>query len=343
MSTPPGPSAPAGPSWGFRVVVTAVAVAVSLSLGALSGVVAVRAGGGGGAPEPGPSQSPVASRPSDSVRRYLEALAAADSAAALAETLAQPADRTLLGDEVLRASQQLAPLSAITVPDTTGASSRVEASYRIGEEQVTTVFSVEEVPGGYKLAEGVTTVDVKNLRSEQLPLLVAGVEVKGNSVTLFPGAYEVSSGNEYVVHGDGELLVTKPDDYPSTSDLRAELAEPGRELFTELVEEELAKCLESSSPKPKGCPFEAYVSASHEIKKDSGSWEMAEDALTGLDPQLDYEDPTRATEYVSAELTYTYRYTSDYEDGEQDGTASAYMGQEYVLDLASDPPELGTG
>ncbi|WP_197429905.1 hypothetical protein [Auraticoccus cholistanensis] len=330
-----------GPRWGRRVVVTLVSVLLSSLLGVLGGVAVLN---GRTAPDDpsAPEPPPVAARPSDTVRRYLEALAAADAGAALAEAATQPADRTLLTDEVLRASQQIAPLSAITVPDTDAGSS-VEASYRLGEEQVTRRFRVAEVPGGYQLETVAATLDVSRLRTEALPLTVAGTDVAGDSVTLFPGVYAVETGNEYLAYGSGQLLVKDPDAYLDTSDLALDITEEGVTAFTELVEAHLDKCLASSSPEPKGCPFAASVSSSYEVKKGSGSWEADDELLAGFEPRLDYEDPTVATAYVSGQLTFSYRYTSDFEDGTQDGEIRTYLGADYSLDLDSEPLEVTAG
>lgn len=336
--------AAATPVWGRRLLVTLVAVLVSALLGVVGGVALVAGRGGAGRPPP-PVPSPTATTPTAPtapvgttaavVRTYLDALARGDAAAALATAATQPADTSLLNDQVLSVSRAMAPITDVNVPEV-GDAGAVEASYRVGSERVTETFSVTEVDGSFRLTEVVSELDVSSLRSDRLPLRVGGAEVTGNRLTLFPGSYPVRTGNPRVSYGEGALLVPMPGRVLSSSDLAPTLTEEGTGAFATLVEDTLDECLTRTGPTPPGCPFEAAVNSGHEIRGE-GRWVAQDDPSDTFDPRLDATDPTRATSYLTAGLVYRYRYTSEYEEGEQEGEVSVLLSTNAQIDLAAVP------
>lgn len=320
--------------WGRRVGITLVSVLAAAAVGVAGGVVTVRAGS---ATEPPitPTEAPTtpATTPADSVRRYLEALAADDADAALAEAATQPADRTLLTDEVLRASHAITPMTDVNVPAAAETSS-VEASYRLGTELITRRFDVEEVPGGYRVSSVTTTIDIASLNRGELPMAVMGTAVDSDSLTLFPGVYAVTTTQQNLRYGVGEVAVKDPDQTIANAPLTIEMTDVGRATFADLIRDELRRCTKSTEPAPKDCPIEAGIPDSRTVVKGSGSWKVPEDGyLDDFAPRLDYEDPTVATAFVSGQYTYSYEYTSDTEDGPQEETATAYLSVTYRLDL----------
>lgn len=330
----------ASPRWGRRVLVTLVAVLVSSLLGVLSGVALVGGRGGGGDVSPTPAPTTAAptaptATASAAVRGYLDALARGDAAAALAHAATQPADTSLLTDQVLSVSRAMAPITDVNVPEVGDAGS-VEASYRVGSERVTESFSVTEVDGGFRLAEVVSELDVSSLRSDQLPLRVGGADVSGDRLTLFPGSYPVETGTPYVAYGTGALLVAVPGRVLSSSELAPVLTEEGAEAFATLVEDELDQCLTETGPAPSGCPFEASVNSTHEVEGE-GRWVTEDDPMDSFEPRLDGADPTRATSYLSATLVYRYSYTSELQEGEQEGEVTTPLSANAAVDLSAEP------
>ncbi|SDE20999.1 hypothetical protein [Auraticoccus monumenti] len=346
VSSAGGSGAAATPTWGRRVLITLVAVLVSSLLGVGGGIalVAGRGGGGGGSPTPVPTPSTPStptSTASAAVRGYLDAVARGDAVAALSHAATQPADTSLLTDQVLSVSRAMAPITDVSVPEVVDAGS-VEASYRVGSERVTETFSVTEVDGGFRLSEVVSELDVSSLRSDRLALRVGGADVTGDRLTLFPGSYPVETGNPRLSYGDGALLVPVPGRVLSSSELAPTLTEEGADAFATLVEDALDECLTETGPAPSGCPFEAGVNSSHEVEGE-GRWSAEDDPMDSFDPRLDGTDPTRATSYLTAGLVYRYSYTSEYEEGEQEGEVSVLLSTNAEVDLGADPLRVTFG
>jgi hypothetical protein len=181
---------------------------------------------GGSAPPGGTSAPPqvVNSKADEAVKSYLEALAAGQAGLALALGKDQPTDTTFLTDAVLADSLKRAPITAISVssPDDEYDNS-VEASYKLGDQQVNETFTVQKTGDNYLLYDIAQNFSVESIRSRTLPLLINGVAVQSDEVYLFPGSYLLTSGNEYASYGNGALVVKHPGDYPNAYELRPKL------------------------------------------------------------------------------------------------------------------------
>ena len=84
-----------------------------------------------------------------------------------------------------------------------------------------------------------------------LLLLINGVAVKTDEVNLFPGSYQLTSGNEYTGYGSGTLVVKHPSDYPNACDLRPQLTKAGEDA----AKAKLTSCAKELKLRPAGCPF----------------------------------------------------------------------------------------
>lgn len=134
---------------------------------------------------PSPAAKALAS---DAVDGYLRAVAAGDVAAALAYGIKKPADDTLLDDKVVELAREQAPITAISVtPVDDPAASRVNATYRIGQQQVRESFGVEQVQGRWKLSQVVSEIDLRLVRKPSVPVIVNNKVVESDTVYVLPG------------------------------------------------------------------------------------------------------------------------------------------------------------
>lgn len=249
-------------------------------------------GGGGSQSEP----PTTATKPSDAVRAYLQALAAGKAATALALGSEQPADKTFLTDAVLAASNKRAPITNINVPEVTSAYTYdVDASYKLGNQPVTDKYTVTKSSGSWKVQDSFVDMDLKYLRNDTLPLLLNGVAVKTDKVRLFPGSYAFTSNNSYIDYGsDNVVLLKSPSDYASTTDVKPTLTAAGAAAFKQTVETKLVSCAKSKALLPAGCPNGVTPYSYQKVDKGSVTWKFDKSSLDNLRTDLDYQNPAVA-------------------------------------------------
>lgn len=283
----------------------------------------------GGTVPPGNSSAPpqvVNSKADEAVKSYLEALAAGQAAVALALGKDQPTDTTFLTDAVLADSLKRAPITAITVsPPEDEYDSSIEASYKIGDQQVNETFTVQKTGDNYLLYDITQDINLEAIRSRTLPLLINGVAVQTDTVHLFPGSYEFTSGNEYAKYGDGLLVVKHPNDYPDAN-LRPELTKAGADAFLDAAKAKLAACVKEQKLRPAGCAFfNLREREGQDIDEKTIKRTVEKDPWSNAEPKLDYQDPAIAEVSVSIDWSVT-------EKGREDGRSGTYTadGYDYV-------------
>jgi len=144
------------------------------------------------------------------VRGYLQALAAGNSADALAFLATTPSDTSLLTDAVLAAGNAINPISNIDVQSANSTSYYVSASYSIGTQNVNANYYTTQYGKYYKL-ENATGHAFLPFTGAGVPLQVNGVDVKTSmlsELTLFPGSYVVTTSNSLLTVTDGTFVVT---------------------------------------------------------------------------------------------------------------------------------------
>lgn len=302
---------------GALVLVIAVIAAV-VGLGGGQDPVAGGGGGGTGGKTEGGTQSEV-------VQQYLEAVAAGDAAGALALAETQPTAATFLTNEALAASAKNGAITDIQVAQSSSEySSRVEASFKIGDQQVTEEFSVRKVGDGYKLDDPATEVDLTNRRARTLPMLIDGTEVTTDKIRLFPGAYQFSTGTDYIGYGDELVYVKSNDDYRAASSIESPtITEKGTEAYIAAIDKSVKACLAKKELKPSGCPNQTSANG-QKIKTSTIKWSVRSGSTENLKPRLDYDNPTTATAYVGLSFKI---------EAECDGgtcTGSSYAGRASV-------------
>jgi hypothetical protein len=331
---PPGPLGPQGPqgvppgqprkSGGARTLIIVGAVVLALILiGVIGGVLLLNRGSQtattdpqtqGSTQAPGQPSSaptteppPLAVKPSDAVKGYLEALAAGQAERALSYGEKTPTDTTFLTDAVLAQSNQLAPITDINVPDVNNEyASQVEASFQLGKQAVNENFSVTKEGDVWKLRETYRELDVSVGRSRTVPMIVNGVRAETTNLRLFPGAYQFTTGSKYLIWGDGEVIfIQSPSDYPSgVASLRPAVSADGEKAFINATKDKVKECVKSKKLANPGCPNNIdRVSSTYKVKDGTLKWEAeSADNVDSMRISLDYDNPAYAEGSVSLGL-----------------------------------------
>lgn len=321
---------PSRSRWQRRLITALVVASLAILLGVVGGTVLVRGGAGPGDPADSPSPSPTGPpNPADTVRAFLEAVAAADAEAALAEAATQPADLSMLTDEALTAALAEAPISEINVPPVNDVepedeTTSVRVSYLIGEERVNDSFDVTRTGQRWKVTETTTEIDLSSIRAKEIPLLVNGSKINSNTITVLPGQYEITSGLDYIDYGEeNTLLVAAPSSGSgSTSSIKPTLTSAGTRAFTDEVESHLEACMAKKELAPKGCPFGYKLGYREKITAKTIKWVVAGDP--DLDPDLDYTDQHIAKANFQLQMKLTATGSKNGEKSKFSETVSSY-------------------
>ncbi|SPF68412.1 hypothetical protein PROPJV5_1407 [Propionibacterium ruminifibrarum] len=206
------------------------------------------------------------------VEEYLTAVAEGDADKAKGFLSYSSADESLLTDEVLRVSNELAPMTNITVGSVTASSEHandylVQASYDIGDESVSTTMTVFITSRRSLLPSKkiVTITDHTRLSLslfEDVDFTVNGVTPDTDYPDVFPGTYELAVSNEYLEITGDPIAALDPagnaySPFDTGPDGRREkntvgVSEAGVQMFREKVVAEATECLASTRLSP-GC------------------------------------------------------------------------------------------
>ncbi len=248
----------------------------------------------------------MAVKPSDAVKSYLGALAAGDAQTALSFGETIPTDASLLTGAVLAQSNKLAPITDINVPDVNDEYAyKVDASYRLGKQEVNESFTVEKAGDRWKLRETYTELDLSTRQEKTVPMIINGVTAKAGTVRLFPGAYQFTTGSSYLTWGEEPvLLIQGPSDYPrGVAGIRPTLTAEGEKAFSDAVIDSVKRCLKLEELSNPGCPnnmTRLSGTSTYKLKKGTLEWEATDkESLDNLEPRLDSSNPAFAEAIVS--------------------------------------------
>lgn len=322
-------------SIGSRVVIFGFlgALAVAFLVGLLSNGSDGDSGsdGNGLTPE---EESAAEAAMTEAAEAYMEAVAAGDAAAALALTdidlddEGEYSDYSLLTDEQLAASRELAPLSEIVVYDAevdpeyswSGAAS---VSLLRGEEVVELRLEMhetydEDLP--WAVSPGADRLRLSDYEFGNLTPRIGGESVRtGRSYLLFPGSYALTVDEAHVVAAsegafavrDGDTtVVTAP--MPDDVSLRAALTNSAASAYRVAVEDALAACAASAGVHVPCVPAADAALAGDDVRAGSVERRLDDEAGYGVFvPRLDPEDRAR----VRVHVTWRFWVTADCEDG----------------------------
>ena len=271
------------------IIIGASALAVIL-MAVIAVVVATRepsaqGGQGAGGQQTNPSQGGTqATRPSDAVAGYLQAIAAGDATAALSYAVDPAPTGPLLTNEVLAASLERAPLNEIDVPVVEDQNAKsVSATYMLDGSDVSESFDVVKVGDIWKISRAVKDLDISFIAAGSIPVKINGVEVTDDSVAVLPGSYAFTTGLRYVSYGSKNVVLVKsPYVEADTYQIQTELTKAGNKAVIAATEKSFNKCLQQHSLNPKNCPQK--LDSKYSYTKSTITWQQ-----TGPDP---FRDPS---------------------------------------------------
>ena len=280
-------------------------------------------GGPGGSAPPGASTTappPASTKADESVKAYLEALAAGNAVVALSLAKDQPTDKSFLTDGVLAESNKRAPITEITVsPPDSEYDSSIEASYKMGDQQVNETFTVQKQGDNFLLYDVTQDVNLETIRSRTLPMQINGVGVTSDKVDLFPGSYVFTSGSPYIAYGGGPMVITSPNDFGSAYDHRPAITAAGTKAVVAAAKTKLAACAKQAKFKPSGCPFlNIRENPGQNITESSLKRRIVGNPFSNVEPRTDYQDPS------IAEFSITVRWTAT-ASGTQNGRSARFQ------------------
>ena len=256
------------------LIVGAAALAVIL-IAVIAVVVATRdrpsTQGGAGGQQSNPSQT-GASRPSDAVLAYLQAIAAGDATTALSYAADPAPTGPLLTNEVLATSLQREPLTGIDVPVIEDQNAKsVSATYTLGNSQVSESFDVVKVGDVWKISRAVKDLDISFIVNGSLPVKINGVKVSEDSVAVLPGTYAFTTGLPYVSYGSKNVVLVKsPYVEADTYQIQSQLTKAGKNAVISAAEKSFNKCLQQHSLSPSNCPQK--FNSKYKYNKSTITW-----------------------------------------------------------------------
>ena len=243
------------------------------------------------------------------VKAYLSAVADGDAKKALSLASVEPLEKDFLTDDVLAESAKLGTITDIKVGDVANEfTSSVPASFKIGDQTVTSDFYVTKSGDEWKMREAGSTLDFTSMRKNTLPMMLNGTTVDVDKVTLFPGAYALTTGTDTITYGaTGQFTVKGSIDYLRGSDLMPTLTPEGEQAYVAAVKASTRACLQKQELAPANCPNKAGNSSSYKLDKSTIKWTQrgGTDPFANLKPRLDYESPNVAESRPNLQLEVT--------------------------------------
>lgn len=254
---------------------------------------------------------------------YLEALAAGDADKAKQYAMNPPADSPLLTNDFLKASVTKNPITEILVNPMTdyGTTSYATASYRIGTALVQGNYEMTKVGNVWKVND-VVAKDKRPAEWGKLAVTINGTPLTGDTVTLFPGVYELSTGTSLVEFTTSTFTIKEPSAYVSSlMSADPKLSAKGKTTMIAAAQDWLKQCLAVQDTNPKGCgmntplPDGATLAPGTLTRKVTSSGTP----FANASPRISYDDPLIVTmsDYISIDLA-----AKDTAGKSYDGTAS---------------------
>ncbi len=257
-------------------------------------------------PQPGTSGLPSAT-PQQAVTGFLDALVAADADRALEYALNRPADTRLLTKEMLDASQRVAPLSVVNVPEVSGGEAvSVPAEVRFGNEAATIALTATRTEAGWRVAQVTSTIDPGPLPSELGTTLNGQPLPDPAHLEVFPGSYVFREKLREISFDDNRLTVSAVGE-DIRAGLQPVLTEAGEKRANKTAAAGLNRCLAKRDPAPKGCPNSVTIEKGQKVDTKSIRWSLVGDPWKDATYTLDVADPTKAR--GATKLRFRFRCT----------------------------------
>lgn len=274
--------------------------------------------------------------PVRAVEQFLAALADADLKT-LKTLVHTEADASLLTQEILDASLELAPIRTIDVANEDGV---IMAAFSVGDTDVSRTFDVKRNGEGWLITDALTAVPTYG-GFTGANVQINGTPLPDGDTVVFPGTYQISLGSDYfALYGDTEFVLATDADVTQMQQTKVVLSDKGVKTFAELVSTSLEECLAmTGASTPCGIDVD-LVKVRGTFTEGSAQRTLASEdqaALGNLPVILLHGELTtvRVAQGLSVDLTFR----------SQDGDDQwEYTSQSYLLwpqvDFAADPIRL---
>lgn len=282
--------------------------------------------------------------PADVVEEYLNALADGDAKTAR-NLVGETSSNSLLSDEVLKKSLELAPMTNISVDKDSiqedSYDATISATFDLGDETFTRDFSVyDSYSDGWAIQDGLVSVSLSAFKG--LGPTLNGVKTSESYVEMFPGVYEIGlSVDAFTVDGDSNTFAFTDDTtYSDNEDLKPVLTKEAHKTFTNLVTASLKECLALTTlSTPCGNDVDAKVVdgttlADGDVKRTLTAEGAAE--LKEMEPRTDWEVPTSVSAFLSVDIDVSLT------NGDADRSRWLYGGRllNPTVDFADEKPSV---
>lgn len=283
---------------------------------------------------------------SDAVETYLTALSEGDAETALGFIMTS-GDTSLLTDEVLTASQELAPIDDIVVEDDSegegGYESVISASFTIGGEAVEREFTVYSSDDSWVISDGLIFATLSNFAG--LDPTVNGVTPADPETLLFPGAYQIGLGyEEFALDADTDTFTLATDaDSEQFWDIYPVLTDDGAATFRSLVRAAIEECVAMKTlATPCGMDLTdidltGYTPVEDSVTRTVPSEEWSE--FDSVIPEVDYSTPSIVSTYETPSVDMTLQGTKDGTTSEFEVWLGGYMDNPTV-DFSEETPTV---
>ena len=292
-------------------------------------VIALAGGGGGGR---GGSAG-------DAVKGYLEALARGDADTALSYSNDQPGSKEFLTDEILKKQVDRMPITNIKILGDDSVSGgglgtgSVHVSANFGDKVSDANIEVKKSGSAWKLANAAVKLDQRKFSTNDKALdtlTLFGKSLGDSTVYVFPGWLDVGSSNTNLKVKSQPILLDGLA-YASLSVLNVdfELSDSGTEAVRKAIKDAAAKCAQSHSLNPDGCPQHVYE---YDAVDDTAAWGVPDISPIKIEQFSRYDMTARFNGNVEWPVTVGMRG-----GGTRAGTVTTLVyGQ---ADLTKNPPE----
>ncbi|MFV0406133.1 MAG: hypothetical protein ACK5LN_04845 [Propioniciclava sp.] len=269
----------------------------------------------------------------ETATNYLNAIANADAAAAL-ETLDQaPENTTLISNEVLAASREIAPLTNPMVASVTpeGETATAAVSYSLGEEAIEVTLSlVGDGRTSWRISDGLSNLALTGTDA----LTVNGAEVSEPSYSVLPGTYTATPVSDLLTLGEQTTaVVTDPSDEDAILTPEYALSKKGAESVQAIVKKQFDECLAATETEPDGCPFGVNPGEA-QVEPGSVRFTLENDPWKDFSALLDPAAMT-ASGRISFEVTITATATFEGRTGLARLVSKSNRG--WTIDLTQEP------
>lgn len=257
----------------------------------------------------------VTGSPTETVQRYLQAIAQNDSLRALQEVADKPSDQSMLTDEVLRAAHLDHPMTDIAVDDTN--SPRVPVTFTLGDVEVSSVITVKAVGGVFRIDRGFVTADISSVRNLGVDISVGGRETTTDTVTVFPAVYPLATVDSRLqLDPGGTIAAASVGEAATVQSQDLELSGSGEKTLDSIAGSQLTDCAATGGD---DCPLEPPASGTftHEtwtvLAPPTATLSSVENgtATVLVESWMRFTGTTEEGEKVNSETTISVKGTVD--------------------------------